>query len=593
MPKKTLNPPLNPHRLAISISGSGGSGALTTGQILLNAMGLAGFYGVMNRSSGPQIRGGESAVMLALSDQPLELLPDVFQVHFALDWRNFERFADEIPLNANSLVLYDHSREKCPGLVEKSAANCVGLNLSQALKNVPEGRANMLALGVLAGWMGLDLTFVEQALQKVLGKKGAAVLEASTQAFNAGRNLLLETLSSPQPLANWQANTQPKWQLTGNEAVGLGALLGGVRFAAAYPITPATEIVEYLAPRITQLGGHVLIAEDELAAINMAIGSSFGGVPSMTSTSGPGFSLMTEAMGLAIASETPLLVVNVMRGGPSTGIPTKSEQTDLNQMLYGFHGETPHIVVAPVSISDSVSCSFWAIGLAEALQTLVVLASDQRIGQSRAILAPIPLGEQTLKRVVLPEGALSDYQRYALTESSVSPMAELGNLEGIYTAEGLEHSPKGLPSSAAHDHQTQLQKRSAKLQQFDYGADWALQQDFVPERATGKTPSPICLVTWGSNTAVCLEVAQQLQQLGIAVRVVALRLLMPLQVTALQKACEGRKVWVVEQSQSGQLIHYLWSHQAIPLAANSLAQAGPLMISTQQLRQTILEANHD
>ncbi|BBP42756.1 2-oxoacid:acceptor oxidoreductase subunit alpha [Thiosulfativibrio zosterae] len=577
------------NRLAVSISGSGGSGALTTGQILLNAFGLAGFYGVMNRSSGPQIRGGESAVMLSLSDQPLELLPDVFQVHFALDWRNFERFADEIPLNQNSWVFFDNSREKPPGLVEKSGAKVLGLNLSATLKDLPDGRANMLALGILAAWVGLDIAVCEQALRKTLGKKGDAVLSSSLAALQAGQALLLAKLPSQNVLANWQAQPASKWLMSGNEAVGLGALQGGVRFAAAYPITPATEIVEYLAPRIEKLGGHLLIAEDELAAINMVIGASFGGVPAMTSTSGPGFSLMTEAMGLAIASETPVLVVNVMRGGPSTGIPTKSEQTDLNQILYGFHGEAPHVVLAPISIADCAPCAFWATGLAEALQTLVVLISDQRIGQSKAILEPLTFSDQPLKRQTLAQGELSDYQRYALTESSISPMSEPGLMEGIYTADGLEHNPSGLPSSQALDHQQQLHKRAAKLNQFDYGEHWAWSKAYaVPNSAR-----QICLVTWGSSTAVCQEAALQMQTARVSVQVLALRLLMPLQVAEIQTICKNQEVWVVEQSASGQFIHYLWSQQAIPATAQSIAQAGPLMISVRQILDAILGENHE
>ena len=589
MPNKihASNPSAN--RLAISMSGSGGSGALTTGQILLNAFGLAGFYGVMNRSSGPQIRGGESAVMLSLSDQPLELLPDVFQVHFALDWRNFERFADEIPLNPNSTVFYDNSREKLPGLVENSGAKVLGLNLSAALKDLPDGRANILALGILAAWVGLDVSFCEQALRKTLGKKGDAVLNASLAALQAGYAMLLTEQPSQNCLANWQAQTSSKWLMSGNEAVGLGALQGGVRFAAAYPITPATEIVEYLAPRIEQLGGHLLIAEDELAAINMVIGASFGGVPAMTSTSGPGFSLMTEAMGLAIASETPVLVVNVMRGGPSTGIPTKSEQTDLNQILYGFHGEAPHVVVAPISIADCAPCAFWGTGLSEALQTLVVLISDQRLGQSKAILEPLTFSEQPLKRQKLAAGALSDYQRYALTQSSISPMSEPGILEGIYTADGLEHNPSGLPSSQAIDHQQQLHKRADKLNQFDYGEYWAWQKAY----AVSKSARQICLATWGSSTAVCQEAALRMQALGLSVQVLALRLLLPLQVAAIQAICKDQEVWVVEQSASGQFIHYLWSQQAIPGNAQTIAQAGPLMISVQQILDAILGENHE
>ncbi len=537
-------------------------------------MAKAGFYGVMSRSAGPQIRGGESAVMLHFSDQMLEVMPDSFDIHFALDWRNFERFADEIPLNQDSLVLFDDSREKLPGLVTASGAKVQAFTFNPILKTIENGKANMLALGVLASVIGLSPEILEQALSKVFGKKGDVILQDSMVAIQQAMTLI----ATGNLLQDWQTTFQPKWLLSGNEAIGFGALQGGVRFAAAYPITPATEIVEYLAPRLQKIGGSLLIAEDELAAINMVIGSSFGGVPSMTATSGPGFSLMTEGMGLAVASETPVLVVNVMRGGPSTGIPTKSEQTDLNQVLYGLHGEAPHIVVAPLSIRDSVVTSQWATGLAEALQTLVVEVSDQRIGQSRAILDPVKLTDLGLTRQVAQTTA-KDYLRYALSSSGISPMSLPGEPDLLYTADGLEHTPSGLPSSMAVDHQHQLEKRAHKLSQFDYGELWAE----VEPAKEGEDQHKVLVITWGSSFSVCQQAVKELNTAGISTELLSLRLLMPLNTDKIREMCKDKKILVVEQSYSGQFYRYLLSDKAIPQTALSFAQPGPLMIKLNDI----------
>lgn len=555
------------NRLAISISGSGGSGAVTVGNILLTAMAKAGFYGVMSRSAGPQIRGGESAVMLHFSDQMLEVMADRSDIHFALDWRNYTLFSDEITLDQHSWVLFDDSREKCPGLVTDSGAALEPLALNELLRSIPGARVNMLALGILASAIGLSTDALQFALKQTLSKKGEAVLQTSIAAVEAGMTLI----KSRNLISGWQPNLSPKWQISGNEAVGLGALYGGVTFAAAYPITPATEIVEYLAPRLEKVGGHLLIAEDELAAINMVIGGSFGGAPSMTATSGPGFSLMAEGMGLAVASETPILVVNVMRGGPSTGIPTKSEQTDLNQALFGLHGEAPHIVVAPLGIRDAVITSQWAIGLAEALQTLVVEISDQHIGQSRAILDPVPIDKPPLSRQVA-QPSETTYQRYAMTTSGVSPMAIPGESALLYTADGLEHTPSGLPSSMAKDHQQQLEKRAKKLTEFDYGSLWA---DYTP------LPSAKTLViTWGSSASICQQAVKTLNAEGIACELLNLRLLMPLKTELIRQNCLDKRVLVVEQSYSAQFYRYLLSETAIPQTADSLAQPGPIMLKS-------------
>ena len=565
------------NRLALSISGSGGSGALTVGNILLTAMAKSGFYGVMSRSAGPQIRGGESAVMLHFSDEMLEVMPDHFDIHFALDWRNFERFADEIPLTADSWVLFDDSRDKLPSLVHNSGAKVQAFSLNPILKDVKGTKANMVVLGILANIIGLSLETLTSAVNKQFGKKGDAVVTASLTAIEHGMALVL----AGDLLQDWQPNFNRKWLLSGNEAVGFGALQGGVRFAAAYPITPATEIVEYLAPRLEKVGGHLLIAEDELAAVNMVIGSSFGGVASMTATSGPGFSLMTEGMGLAVASETPILVVNVMRGGPSTGIPTKSEQSDLNQALYGLHGEAPHIVVAPLSIRDAVRTSQWAIGLAEALQTLVVELSDQRIGQSRAILDPANLQDLNLTRQISTSSE-TDYQRYAPTDSGVSPMSVPGEAALFFTADGLEHSPSGLPSSMASDHHQQLEKRAFKLNQFDYGSLWA--------EYASVASAQVLVLTWGSSFSVCQQAVTDLNASGIKTELLGLRLLMPLNVDKIQTICQGKIVLIVEQSYSAQLYHYLLSHKAIPQTALSFAQSGPLMIHSKEIISQIKEA---
>ena len=484
------------HRLSVSISGAGGAGAVTVGLILLEAFGKAGFYGVMTRSFGPQIRGGESAVFLNLSDQPIETLPEATDIHLALDWKNFERFSDEIPLTANTEIFYDDSRAKPPSEVVASGAQCSPLPLMKTLKSLKGGRINMLGLGVLAQRLGLPEHAIEQALQKTLGRKGQQAVQLSMDTVRLGQSLV--ALKTAPPLRDWQPTDQPRWHLSGNEACAVGALRGGLRLAAAYPITPATDIVEYLAPRLEKLGGQVLIAEDELAAMNMVIGGAFGGVPAMTATSGPGFALMTEAMGLAVASETPALVVTVMRGGPSTGIPTKSEQSDLNQVLYGLHGDAPHIVVAPLSVSESIWVTQWALGLAENRQTLVVLATDQHLGQSRMICDPTPQEDMATTRGLARVRATADqadYQRYALTETNISPMAEPGMHGVAYTADGLEHTETGLPSAAADDHRAQLAKRAQKITDFDYGDDWAT---YISAHK-----SKYLIITWGSSFEAC------------------------------------------------------------------------------------------
>jgi 2-oxoglutarate ferredoxin oxidoreductase subunit alpha len=568
------------HIITVSISGSGGSGAVTVGLVLLKSMANAGFYGYMSRSAGPQIRGGESAVLLSFSDHPIERNSDSIDVHFALDWRGFERFSDEIPLNSESCVIFDNSHDTVPDTVSRTGAKIIEVNLKEQVKEIKGSRSNTFAIGILAAQIGLPLETVCTALQQTLHHKDESFIENTLRTIKVGYTLLEE---NPSLLTNWQPSSQPRWNISGNEACGLGALRGGIQLVAAYPITPASDIVEYLAPRLEKVGGSVLIAEDELAAMNMVIGSSFGGKASMTATSGPGVSLMIEAMGLAVASETPALVVNVMRGGPSTGIPTKSEQTDLNQALFGMHGEAPHVVVAPLSISDSVSTTQWAVGLAEAMQTLVVLLSDQRLGQSRAIIDVVPEKTYDLQRKVLAAEELPEpYQRYAVTEDSITPMAIPGNKQGLYTADGLEHTVTGDPSSMASDHRQQLKKREAKVAQFDYKDTWA-------EILTSDKKSQAIVLTWGSTFGSVNEAVIELHREDIAIDLLALRLLMPLRVDAIRALCEDKQVIVVEQSYSGQFYHYCLGQGAIDASSVVLAEPGPLMLKKSEIKDFIKE----
>ena len=326
-------------------------------------------------------------------------------------------------------------------------------------KSIPGGWPNMVALGVLGGLLGLPLAALEAAVEKST-KKGGAALAAGLAAVRLG------VAEADKLGAMFALDAAPaasaRWLITGNEAAGFGALQGGVRFVAAYPITPATELLEWMAPALVKVGGALVQAEDELASINMILGASYGGVPSLTATSGPGLALMSESLGLGVAAEVPIVVVDVMRTGPSTGIATKTEQADLNIALYGLHGDAPHVVVAPNSVADCLAATQWAVELAESLQLPAIVLSDQYFGQARAIVER-PRSAASKPARLLAQAGTADYKRYRVTDSGVSPMAIPGAAGIAYTADGLEHNEKGTPSSQPADHLAQLEKRNRKL----------------------------------------------------------------------------------------------------------------------------------
>ena len=564
--------------VSIVLAGSGGAGVMTAGNMLLEAAARAGYYALMTRSSGPQIRGGEAAAMVRIADRPVECMEDRFHLLATVDWENLQRFAAEIPLDARSLIVGDPDLGEPPDVYTRGGAAYSPVGLKKLAKSVADARPNMLLLGVIASLIDLPDAPLAKAVEKTLGKRKSA-LEPSLAAIAAGR-AAAAGIERRFPLAPPPPSTGRRWLLSGNEAAGLGALQGGVRFVAAYPITPATEMLEWMAPALTAVGGTLVQAEDELASINMAIGASHGGVSSLTATSGPGLALMVESLGLAVASETPVVVVDVMRVGPSTGIPTKSEQGDLNIAIHGLHGDAPHLVLAPNSLADCRRTTQWAVQLAERLQSPAIVLSDQFLGQARAVIdAPPEHAGAPATRLAAAAGT-AGYRRYAVTPDGVSPMAIPGTPGTAYTADGLEHGERGSPSSQAADHLAQLEKRKRKLEHADYGNDWA------DVEGSGE----FAVITFGSCTGPLREALAATPELGGRIRVISLRLLSPLQSASLVAELQGvRRALVLEQNHSAQLYRYLRAECDFPCDIASMHRPGGAQFLPGDLQRRLLE----
>jgi 2-oxoglutarate ferredoxin oxidoreductase subunit alpha len=564
--------------ISIAIVGSGGAGALTTVDCLLEAASAAGWHGLFTRTMGPQIRGGEAAGLLRLAVHPVESLPDQFDLLIGIDWLNAHRFGAEIKVGPQTLVISDPRGGEPPPMVKQSGARVIEVPMKDMAKAIPGGRPNMIALGIASRLMGFTIEQVFVPIEKRLADKGSAAIEASLAGIKAGFGAAAD-IEFDKRLAKPVPSTARRWLLSGNEATALGALRGGIRFAAAYPITPATEILEWLAPNLAKIGGTLLQAEDELAAINMIIGSSYGGTPALTATSGPGLSLMIEALGLATSAEIPVVVVDVMRGGPSTGIPTKSEQGDLNIAIFGLHGDAPHLVLAPQSVGDCLFTTQWATYLAETLQAPAIVLSDQFMGQSRAALER-PADVAFIGARAIATEISGVYKRHALTANGVSLMAIPGTRGGQYTADGLTHSERGTPTSGADDHLAQLDKRRDKLDHFNFGDHWA----------SVEGAGDLAVITWGSLTGAAREAAGRAKTDGIDARVVAPRLLAPARPEQMMAALEGvKRILVVEQTHGRQFHKYLRAHYDLPAPVRVFHRPGPLPITAGEIHRAIAE----
>jgi 2-oxoglutarate ferredoxin oxidoreductase subunit alpha len=558
--------------VSLALAGSGGAGVMTAGNLLLEAAAQDGYYALMTRSSGPQIRGGEAAAMLRISSFATDGQDDRFQVLAAIDWQNVARFAAEIPLDASSLILGDPAQGAAPEVFLRTGARYAPVPFKDLAKQQKDAWPNMIALGVLGALIGLPSESIERAVAKSM-KKGVDAGIAAARIGMAQAGAL-----GAFPLAKPPSQGK-RWLVTGNEAAGFGALRGGVRFVAAYPITPATEMLEWLAPNLAKVGGRMVQAEDELASINMILGASYGGVPALTATSGPGLSLMIEALGLGVAAEIPVVVVDVMRTGPSTGIATKTEQADLNLALYGLHGDAPHVVVAPNSLADCARATEWAVHLAESLQLPAIVLSDQYFGQARGVV-DLPASNRAAAARRIAQAGSSPYQRYAITPSGISPMALPGTAGCAYTADGLEHNERGTPSSQSADHAAQMEKRARKLAQLDPGEDWA----------TLEGEGDLAVVTFGSCTGPVREALGRARAEGAEARLISVRLLSPAQPQRLARALEGvKRVLVVEQNHSGQFLRYLRAEGGLAGEVKSLRRPGPLPFRPSEIHRQIVQ----
>ena len=564
--------------VSVAMVGSGGAGVLTTGAMLLEAACAAGWNGLLTRSVGPQIRGGEAAALVRLATRPVECLADHVDLLVGIDWDSAQRFEGEIALAPGSLIVSDPDAGPPPAALATAGARVVELPLAQLTKANPAWRANMIALGAAARLLGLDEHVLRDTIKQHFEAKGEDVVTANVSAAHAGGRAVAAATSGFR-LAPPLCSNGKRWLITGNEATGLGALRGGVRFAAAYPITPASEILEWLAPNLPKLGGTLVQAEDELASVNMIIGASYGGVPALTATSGPGLSLMIEALGLATAAEIPIVVVDVMRGGPSTGIPTKSEQTDLNIAVYGLHGEAPHLVIAPQSVTDCLLATQWATFLAEATQAPAIVLSDQSLGQTQAAVSR-PADVSFIGQRIRAADFSAPYKRYALGGSGISPMAIPGTPGGQYTADGLTHTERGIPTSSAREHGAQLDKRRDKVEGYAYGALWA----------TLEGEGEVAVMTWGSLTGVAREAIARARADGHEVRLIAPRLLLPTRPVEMAAALNGvRRLLVVEQSHGAQFHRFLRAHYTLPQETSVLHRPGPLPIRPGEIYRQLTE----
>ena len=517
-----------PEDLNWAIGGEAGDGIDSTGKIFAQALSRAGRHVFTSKDFASRIRGGYTAYKVRTSVDRVESVVDRLDILIALTERTIDENLDE--LHDGSVIIYDGERTSMQDV--EIPENMVGLDVP--LKGLAEDAGgaimrNVVALGAACEVAGFPIEHLDSSLDKRFGDKGTAIVDNNQTAARLGQEYTAENYDHDYGY-DLETTDADYVLLNGDEAIGMGAIAAGCRFYAGYPITPATDVMEYLTGRIDQYGGKVVQAEDELAAINLALGAARAGARSMTATSGPGIDLMTETFGLVATSETPLVICDVMRAGPSTGMPTKQEQGDLDMLLHGGHGEIDRFVVAPTTVSECFWKTVEAFNLAEKYQIPVFLISDLALAVTEQTFPPeaFDMDAVEIERGNVVEGDDIDawlddegrFQAHFPTSDGISPRAFPGTAGGAHMTTGLEHDELGRRTEEEDVRVEQVDKRAQKVETAKEREEW----DY---REFGESDADTLVLSWGSNEGAICEAMDLLAENGEAVRFISVPYIFP------------------------------------------------------------------
>ena len=540
--------------LVIRVAGEAGEGIKKPGELLIQAAARAGFEVLTDFAPPSEIKGGVSFFQIRLSAQPLYTRGDSPDVLVCFNQEAFEVNIQE--LVPGGLLIYDPEKVTPR---ETSSYRLLAFPLEQiATKQLRMPIVkNVVALGGMAALFQLDTAVLYELIRELWERKGEAVVQTNFKALEAGIQFVREHVSSAD-LERFHvlphAVDPNRMVVSGNTATALGALAAGCNFFAGYPITPASDVMELLATVLPKVGGILVQAEDEIGAMGMIIGASYGGKKVMTTTSGPGLSLMVETLGLATMSETACVIVDAQRAGPSTGMPTRHEQADLYLCAYGGHGEVPRVVLAATSVEDCFFLAIDAFNFAEKFQTPVILMTDTVVCvRTESVRMPDLSNLHVENRLTWtpPAGGATPYdesgagyRRYAQTESGVSPVSIPGTPGGQYVGMGLEHNERGRHRPDPRTHTQMTEKRFRKLAHSE--------QEAPAPVLHGNPDADVAIVTWGSTAGVVIEAIDILAAEGIDACLVAPRMVMPLPRHQLAGAMAKKHVIIPEVNFRGQ-----------------------------------------
>ncbi|OIP62873.1 MAG: 2-oxoacid:acceptor oxidoreductase subunit alpha [Nitrospirae bacterium CG_4_9_14_3_um_filter_53_35] len=487
MPTRKTSQALN-----ILIGGEAGQGLVTIGELLSRSLVRSGYSIVVTQDYQSRIRGGHNTFAVRVSAGEIYAPQESVDLLIALNQETVRLHRDEV--SPQGLMAadqeFDVPENRCLAVPYKD------LSLPRY--------SNVAALGIAGFLLGLEEDLIARLLDDLFGKKDPNLAEQNRKVLSSAFRWSAGQKTSFQKLPK-VSNPPKRLMLNANDAIALGALSAGVRFCAFYPMTPSTSISLSLAASAEKMGLIVEQAEDEIAAVNMAIGASFAGAPSMTATSGGGFALMVEGVSLAAMTETPVVIVVGQRPGPATGLPTRTEQADLEFVLHAGHGEFPKAIFAPANVEDGFYLTRKAFELAERYQGPVFILTDQFLSDSYRAVAPFDIGNlPQVHAGADPVSVNEPYKRYALTETGISPRLLPGRSRHLVMVDSDEHTEEGHITEDLSIRTRMVQKRQNKLN--------GLRGEVTPPVCEGDDRPDLLLVSWGSTMGSVLEAASKLRE---------------------------------------------------------------------------------
>ncbi len=579
----------------ITIGGEAGDGILSAGEILCKVIfeSNAGLCTYKNFPS--RIRGGHTSYSIRISGGLCSTRSDKTDILVAFDEETFDAHNRE--LKDTSIVIYDPAKIKNIKKPDNCAAAYFEMPLG-AISTQQFGKSlykNSVMIGVIAAILGMNDAHIKKGFSAAIeSKKGADILKINLDACDTGINHYKKTEGAKYlKMPAGELCGDNYIMITGNEAMTLGAIAGGCKFIAAYPISPATEIFEMMCSTLPKEGGTAMQAEDEIAALCAAIGAGFAGARSMTSTSGPGLSLMAEAIGLAGCAEVPVVIIDAQRPGPSTGLPTKTEQGDLCHALFCSHGDIPRIVIAAADVNESFEFAANAFNLAEIYQCPVILLTEQVIAQNKFISTAFDYSKIEINRgKLLSEADLNKpgykFLRYEYTQDGISPRAIPSQKGGVHLCNGNEHCDTGRITEDPELRVKITDKRMAKIES-------ALSSKYLPAPkyyGGGNDGVKYAIITMGSVTAAAVEALDIISnKMGrIDFKIMQLTTLMPFCDRAAETFISGcEKVFVIENNKSAQLCQLIKMRLPVHEKLHSILKYDGFSFSAAEIAEKLME----